>query len=595
MVVEILIFQIGVTLFIAMLFGAVFAKYKQSSIIGYLLGGILLGPHVLGFVTESQVLTLFSELGVLLLLFFIGLEVDVKKFKEGGLIAFVLGPAKMIICFSLGYFVGLFFGFSNIESMLLGLVVFVSSAAIVSTYMFDNKLTKYLESHLVLPILLIGDFSAVIILALLSTYGAQGSLNTIVLNSIFFIIVTIFVISKFSGYLIKLMEKFEYGKHIALYALGMALSLAYLANFFRLDAAIGAFLGGFLVCELRHANKIRRELMAFKDFFAAFFFVGIGLHLTPLQPSLLVMGFVLLLVYLIGHFFSYSFFGTLLGFKGRISTRLGGLMLPIGEFSLLIAGAGIVMGLPHADDILNLAIFLCITTTFIMPYFFRHSFQVSNIFKTFVPGFLVPKFAFISSKTQGMFGIFLRNPRVQNRILAHFRKIGLALFAVLGIAYLISYTMLEVGIQIIPGVPNFIFLFIFGLVLSLPSFISMVREIQGMMDTLVEVSSKDIFPKYTENQIKRVKQGISEIFASFFLLVVSSISFVFGVVVSNLFYVIGIGSAFLGILAIVMGYQRIHIERRYTIGRIETKKLLKGGRIKAKTSQPSRLRKKRKR
>ena len=105
MVVEILIFQIGVTLFIAMLFGAVFAKYKQSSIIGYLLGGILLGPHVLGFVTESQVLTLFSELCVLLLLFFIGLEVDVKKFKEGGLIAFVLGPAKMIICFSLGYFV----------------------------------------------------------------------------------------------------------------------------------------------------------------------------------------------------------------------------------------------------------------------------------------------------------------------------------------------------------------------------------------------------------------------------------------------------------------------------------------------------------
>ncbi|MFH1587188.1 MAG: cation:proton antiporter, partial [Candidatus Diapherotrites archaeon] len=260
--IEIILLEIGIVLFFSMLLGAALRKLKLSPIIGYILGGIILGLlEIVSKGPESTlILKLFSELGVLMILFFIGLELETKTLRKGGLIPFILGPTKIILCFAFGAVIGLWLGFSLIESALFGVVASISSTAIIGKYLLDNNLTKSLETGITIPALLIEDFYAVVVLVILGTLvsdatHAGGGIESVLLTGVFFVIVAIFILSEFSRYLIELIEKFDYAKHIAFYSLGIALAFAVLASFFGLEPAIGAFLAGFLLSELKEVKK----------------------------------------------------------------------------------------------------------------------------------------------------------------------------------------------------------------------------------------------------------------------------------------------------------------------------------------------------
>ncbi|NYZ79785.1 cation:proton antiporter, partial [Candidatus Micrarchaeota archaeon] len=564
--VEEIVLQIGVTLLVSMLLGAIFARYKQSSIVGYLLGGILLGPYALGFITSenSLVLNLFSELGVLMLLFFIGLELDIKKFKEGSLNAFVLGPAKMVVCFGLGYFTASMLGFNGTESVILGLVISFSSAAITWKFLVDNRMMNSAEASVSIPLLLINDFIAVTVLALLSTYVAQGSVNTIMLNSVFFIVFGIFVISRFSGYLIKVMEKFDYKKHITLFSLGIAFAVTYLATYFQLSPAIGAFLGGFLLSGLSHSDRIKKELTLFRDFFAAFFFIGIGLHFVPPGMSALAAAAIFLAVYLVAQTVSYGFFGALVGLRSKFSIKLSSLMFTVGEFSLIIAGFAITLKTPHAQDIVGIAVLLGITTTFLMSYMVRSSELFSRVIVSLIPGFLKNRFSWIRGKTQELIHEPLQDKSVQNRILNHFKSIGLNIFIILAIAYVMFYISLESTTPIITGIPNFLILFALGLLLAVRQLVAIVRELHSLIFTVIRQSSKEVFSDYSDKQLDDIDNAISEIFISFFILVVSAVLWVLAFYVSWLFEIPALVSTALGLMIITRDAMLIRSERSRT-------------------------------
>ncbi|MEM0372559.1 MAG: cation:proton antiporter [archaeon] len=563
-VIEELVLQIGVTLLVSMLLGAIFARYKQSSIVGYLLGGILLGPYAIGFITaeNSVVLELFSELGVLMLLFFIGLELDLKKFKESSLTAFVLGPAKMITCFGAGYFAASLMGFSGAESVLMGLVISFSSAAITWKYLTDNRMTNAPEASVSIPILLINDFIAVTVLAMLTSYVKQGSLNTVVLNSIFFIVFGIFVISRFSGYLIKIMEKFEYRKHITLYSLGIAFAVTYAATYFQLSPAIGAFLGGFLLSGLTHSERIKKELALFRDFFAAFFFIGIGLHFVPTGAGALAAGIVFLAVYFLAQMLSYGFFGALMGLKSKFSLKLAGLMFTVGEFSMIISGFAIALNTPHAREITGIAVLLGIVSTFLMSYLVKGSDKIGKAASIILPDPLENRFKWMRVKTQELIHEPMQNKRVQTRIINHFKVIGFNIFVILAIAYVMFYISLESTSQIIPGVPNFFVLFVIGFLLAVRQLIAIVRELHSLMFTVIRESSKDVFSDYTEKQLDDIDNAISEIFISFFILIVSAVLWVLAVYASWVFEIPALVSTALGLMIIIRDVMLIRSERR---------------------------------
>jgi len=562
MAVENLVFQIGITLLVSMLLGALFAKLKQSEIIGYLLGGILLGPYVLGFIkqTDTDVLTLFSELGVLMLLFFIGLELDVKKFKEGGFYALVLGPAKIITCFGFGFLLGGFFGFEFLEKILLGLIVSFTSTAIIGKYLIEKRMMDRLEAKIAIPMLLIEDFVAVVALALLSGYG--GSVDKVFLNGVFLLIFALFVIGRFSNYLIKLMEKLDYESHITLYSLGIALAMAYLAGFFGLSTAIGAFLGGFLLSGLGHVEKIKKELGSFRDFFAAFFFVGIGLHFVPTSWSIVWMGLLVLLVYIIAQYFAYGFFGTLLGLGSHFSVRLASLMIAIGEFSLIIAGLAVYLKTPHAQDLLGLAVFLGLVSTLAMSFLLRYSEIIANFFSFLIPDFIENPFREVRKKAYELIRVPLRNKSIQNEVFEHLKLIALNSFIILSVWYVLFYIISETRINLFEGYSNALVFSIFGLVLVSKPLVDLFKEIRNVIFSVVKFASRDVFSKYGLEQLIRIEESITEIFISFFMFVLSIVFFATGIYLNSLFLFAGLVLFFLSILLTLNGVRVVWRERR---------------------------------
>jgi len=386
MSVEQTIFQIGITLFVSMLFGAILSKYKQSPIVGFILGGILLGPVGLGFIQESEIIELFSEIGVLMLLFYIGLEVNIDRMKEGGLAAFVLAPAEMIAMFLIGFGVTSFFGFSLLEAVFMGLIVMMSSTAIIGKYMMDNDLTKKLEAGIIIPELLIQDVVAVMALALLPLAVGQGTdVGTVVLNTVAFVVVSLLIANELSKVMISTMEQFDWKHHIVLFGLGFVLTMAFIADFFGLSSAIGAFLGGFLLSQLKHTQQFEEQLSTFRDFFSAFFFVGIGLFFTVPTLEILLIGVIILVLYVTTKLVMYGFIGPFVGLDTGFSIYLASLMISIGEFSLIIAGLALAMGLPRAIDMINLSIFLVLGTTFLLPILVRASPKITELFKLIMP------------------------------------------------------------------------------------------------------------------------------------------------------------------------------------------------------------------
>ncbi|MBI4214562.1 cation:proton antiporter [archaeon] len=570
------IFQIGIVIFVAMLLGAIFSKYKQSSVVGYLLAGILLGPFGLGVVHQSELVTIFSELGVLLLMFYIGLELDTQKFRKGGLVAFVLAPAKMMVCFFIGYTLALVFGFTSTEGIIIGLVVSISSIAIIGKYLIDNKLSQGIEGNIAIPILLVEDFVAVIALALLSSLSSQGSLNTIVLNSVFFIVVAIFVVSEFSKYFIKLIERFEYERHMTLYALGMALGLAFVANFFSLSPAIGAFLAGLALSSGIHSERIRAELETFREFFTVFFFLGIGLAFTPFGLSTLVFAVVLLAFYIAASFASYGVFGTLAGLQPTFATYLGGLMAPVGEFALIIAGLAISLKTANASAVVNTAIFLTLATTFLMPYLMRFSPSVARGASRASPVFLRRAFNYVSSRTSTMVNTMLTNNSAQSQAMTAFKRMGTGVLAIIGIAYLLLFANITFKEQIIAGLSNFVILLALGLILSIPPAFVAAREFKRLVVSL----TASAFASARPAQIEALKAHMSQLFLSFSLLIASFVSGVFALVIRHGEYVaVPIGLLAAALFGLLDAFMKIRREREYMELRAVKKKLVGSGRL----------------
>lgn len=542
-IIQLFILEIGVVLFVSMLLGAIFAKLKQSAIVGYLLGGILLGPSMLGFVQQSEIISLFSELGVVLLLFYIGLELDTRKIKQGGFSAFILGPAKIVICFVLGYAVAYLLGLSSLEAIIVGMVTAISSTAIIGKYLLDHKLMHNLEANIAIPMLLIEDFVAVIALALLASYGSEGSISTIVLNGMLFVVVALFVIGRYSKYFMKLMEKLDYERHIALYGVGIALGLAFIANFFGLGLAIGAFLGGFLLSEMKYADKIRNELRTFRDFFLVFFFVSMGLVFTlPATAAdfgfMLVVVFAILIVCIIGKFLSYGIGGTILGLDFDFSIYLSSLMTPVGEFSLIIAGTAVALGLPFATQIVSWAILLTIVSTFVMPFLIRGSVKISAGLRRTIPQFFQQGML----NLQALFVPFTQaashDAEAQDFFYSALKSIGINLFSIFALVYLLVFASLTITIELVAGIPNTYIFAIGGLVLMLPTVIWIRKEISLLASNVTGEFSHQLLPDFNEAELKAMQQSTANFLTGIGMLSITVPLFLITYFMHTIYYLI---------------------------------------------------------
>ncbi len=362
-------------LLVAGLVSIVFHWLKQPVVLGYLLVGILLGPHVTFTpnIIDTVNVKVWADLGLILLLFLLGLEFNFKKLFRVGKSAFVAATFEIILMIGIGYFFGKIFGWDNVSSIFLGCILSISSTAIIIKSLDDLKLKSKKFSKLVFGILIIEDLLAILILVILTTLiSGQG---TSLQNQMGYLLLLLFVIIPLGLWLT---PKFfsTIGPIIndeikVIVGLGFCLSLVMITSFLGFSPSLGAFLMGAFLGESEEGSKYLKSLIPIRDLFGAIFFTSIGM-LVDVNIMISEIWTVLLLcaVTIFAKIFFTSSGAYLSGQDKITSIQVGLSMGQIGEFSFIIAGLGLSMNAIR-EDLYPITVAVAVLTTFTTPYLIK--------------------------------------------------------------------------------------------------------------------------------------------------------------------------------------------------------------------------------
>ena len=355
-------------------------KLKQSMVIGYLIAGMIIGPYTPPFtlINEIETVNIFAELGIIMLLFVIGIEFPIAKLKQIGKISMMVGLTESIGTLIITFFVAQRLGFTIFDSMFLGLAMSITSTVVTIKVLEELGKIKERTSMLILGILIVEDIVAVSALAILQSIAVAAT-NTEEI-AIFPISISIAIAVVFIGSILILGSKFlpnlidKVGKTndyalLLIVILGLAFGLSFIANMLGLSVVIGAFLAGVLVAESRTATVAKVITIPLRDVFSALFFVSIGaLVNVALIPLYIIPVIILILtaftvkLILVLAILSKSKFD----YTERLKVGLG-LATAKGEMSLVIAKGGQDVG-AITSSILPILSVVTIITSFATPY-----------------------------------------------------------------------------------------------------------------------------------------------------------------------------------------------------------------------------------
>ena len=291
-------------------------KLKQPIILGYILAGLLAGPHfnLLPTVTDKEDLTLWADIGVIFLLFGLGLEFSFKKMVNVGKSAMITASANIIFMLFLGYNTGLLLGWSTIDSFFLGSMISMSSTTIIIKAFSDLNIKKQKFTDLVFGVLIVEDLVGILMLVLLPTIAMGKSINGLELaisasKLIFFLILCFIMGIYLIPTLLNKIQKLLSDEMLLLITISMCFSMVWLATSSGFSSALGAFIMGSILSETILIEKIEKNLQPLKDFFGAVFFVSVGMMVDPamfIEHALPI--FVITLIVIIGKII-FSCFG----------------------------------------------------------------------------------------------------------------------------------------------------------------------------------------------------------------------------------------------------------------------------------------------
>ncbi|MBS3070614.1 cation:proton antiporter [Candidatus Micrarchaeota archaeon] len=447
------IVEIGVIVLAALFFGIIASRFRLPTSIGYILAGFLLGPQIFGFLTPSEgIAQLFGEIGLLLLLFYLGLELSVKRFKESGSLATMLSLVEMGIPFIFAFAVALVFGFSLVESLVIGAMLTATSTVMVSKFMFDRRIEKEPESRLGISILVVEDFFAILVLAFLFSISNAVSFKQTLLNGILFVIAMFFLVSRVTRFVSRFFERHGRTSIMTLFALGVGIMVAYFSSYLGLTIALGAYFAGFALTETPFGERVKKEIGFMREFFILFFFVGFGTTVTMPAASSLLLVAALVASYVVAKLIAYGFFATSLGLSTNSAIRLGMMMIPIGEFSLIIAAASAPF-VRNGSEIISIAFLLTIVSTVISPVLFDRSKQIAGALSSVYPKRLRRSLSTLGKDVHS-FEKASQNPAFQNEFSRSAQSFLVNSIVALAIVYMSFLASFNVDLSFIPFLPK---------------------------------------------------------------------------------------------------------------------------------------------
>lgn len=356
----------------------IFKKLGQPLVLGYIVAGFLAGPHfgLLPSVVDTVNVHLWSDIGVIFLLFALGLEFSFKKILKVGGTAVVAALVIIVGMIFLGFTVGSFFGWQKMDALFLGGMIAMSSTTIIYKAFDDLGLRKKQFTGLVLSILILEDILAVVLMVMLSTIAVSNSVNGFELvrsiAKLAFFLVLWFVVGLYViPILLKKTRKMLSGETLLIVALGLCFGMVVFAAAMGFSAAFGAFIMGSILAETLEAERIDKLVSPVKDLFGAVFFVSVGMMVDPamiLQYAVPII--VITLTVIIGQA-TFATIGVLLsGQSLKTAFECGFSLTQIGEFAFIIAALGQSLKVT-SDFLYPIVVAVSVITIFLTPYMIR--------------------------------------------------------------------------------------------------------------------------------------------------------------------------------------------------------------------------------
>ena len=397
MVIEIgqIIQDFAVIMIVASVMALISYKLKQPLVIGYIIAGIIIGPHTPPFslILHLDILNLFAEIGVILLLFVVGMEFPIEKLKNIGKKALIIAMTEAFGTFIIGFVVAQSLHYSVYNSLFLALAISVTSTVIVMRILEELDLIKHEASSIILGVAIIEDI-VLLIIGLLLQLGSTSHLSSSSSSSsslfpnlavsvgtvLAFIAGVLILGSKTIPRFVNYIGKTNQHDLLIVAVLGVAFGLSFIAQEIGISVATGAFFAGVLIAESKVHSVTKVLATPLKDMFAAIFFVSVGALMDiSVLPMFIVPALILIIVSIAAKFLTVVIASRAQKISLLTSLRSAfGLSSSGGELALVVAKGGVDVGGSTSSFLLPMVGTMTIITTFITPYMIKFGWKIAN-------------------------------------------------------------------------------------------------------------------------------------------------------------------------------------------------------------------------
>lgn len=387
-----LIYDLAIILGVAGIMSLIFNKIRQPVVLGYLLAGFIVGPYTppVQMIMDIPSIQTWAEIGVIFLMFTLGLEFSFRKLLSVGVTAGVAAGFEVLFFLFVGYGIGRWLGWTQMDSIFLGAMLSISSTTIIIKALDELKLKSHRFASLIFGILIVEDLFAILLLVGLTTIASTQSFSFVALFTTGLNLLLVVGGWFLTGYFIlpRLMQylgKKGNDELITLISIGLCLFLAVIATRLGYSPALGAFIMGSILAETKIIHRIETLMAPLKDLFGAIFFVSIGMLIDPKiiwehKETIAILS----LVTVFGKIFSTGLGSLVSGQSFKNSMQVGFGLAQIGEFSFIIAGLGVALK-ATSEKLYPIGVAVSLITTFTTPYFIKYSGPIAESMEKKLP------------------------------------------------------------------------------------------------------------------------------------------------------------------------------------------------------------------
>ena len=380
-----LIKDLAVILGVAGLVSLLFHRIRQPIVLGYIIAGMIVGPYTPPhpLVSDISGIKIWAELGVIFLMFSLGLEFSFRKLARVGLSAGITACFEAFFMLGLGFLVGKILGWNSMDCLFLGAMLSISSTTIIIKALEELNLKTHKFAQMIFAVLIVEDLLAILLLVALSTIAVTQTISSLELliaaGKLILVVGAWFIAGYFMiPRFVRYVGRFKNNEMLTIISLALCLSLVVFASYFHYSVALGAFIMGSILAESTESHKIEERIESLRDLFAAVFFVSIGMLIDP-RMLIEHIGAVILisLVTIFGKVLSTALGSLITGQTLKTSVQVGFGLAQIGEFSFIIAALGADLKVT-SDFLYPIGVAVSLVTTFTTPYMIRFSSQVAE-------------------------------------------------------------------------------------------------------------------------------------------------------------------------------------------------------------------------